>query len=162
MSVTVDVQRALEEVSEFVPSTEQIRYWVSAALGAAQVAQADTAQLTVRIVDEAEITALNRDYRHKDKPTNVLSFPFEMPAGIPAGELEPELGDLVVCATVVAREAVEQGKLCEAHWAHMIVHGTLHLLGYDHLTDDEAQQMESLETQIVTGLGYADPYAADA
>ena len=114
-------------------------------------------KMTVRIVDEAESHALNLNYRGKDRPTNVLSFPFECPDEV---EL-PLLGDLVICRQVVEREAQEQDKPLMAHWAHMVVHGSLHLLGYDHIEDDEAEEMESLETQIMTELGFADPYLSE-
>ncbi|MGL5337628.1 MAG: rRNA maturation RNase YbeY, partial [Aeromonas veronii] len=96
-------------------------------------------------------------YRGKDKPTNVLSFPFEAPPGL---EL-PLLGDLVICRQVVEREAEEQGKPLMAHWAHMVVHGSLHLLGYDHIEDEEAEEMEALERDIMQELGFADPYLSD-
>ena len=113
--------------------------------------------MTVRIVDEAESNELNLTYRGKDKPTNVLSFPFEAPPGL---EL-PLLGDLVICRQVVEREAQEQGKPLMAHWAHMVVHGSLHLLGYDHIEDEEAEEMEALERDIMQELGFADPYQSD-
>src|SRR5690606_24067449 len=93
-------------------------------------------------------------YRHQDKPTNVLSFPADIPAELNL----PLLGDLVICAPVVEREAMEQRKTLEAHWAHMVVHGTLHLVGYDHITEPEAEEMESLETKILTGMGFPPPY----
>jgi len=112
------------------------------------------AEMTIRLVDEAESRQLNFMYRDKDKPTNVLSFPSTLPKEISL----PWLGDLVICRQVVEREAVEQNKTLLAHWAHMVVHGTLHLLGYDHITDEEAQEMESLETDILQTLGYPDPY----
>ena len=115
------------------------------------------AEVTVRIVDEAESNELNLTYRGKDKPTNVLSFPFEAPPGL---EL-PLLGDLVICRQVVEREAEEQGKPLMAHWAHMVVHGSLHLLGYDHIDDEEAEEMEQLERDIMQELGFADPYLND-
>jgi probable rRNA maturation factor len=118
------------------------------------LADRDEAQLTIRITDEAEIQELNRTYRHKDKPTNVLSFPFEAPPGVEI----PLLGDIIICAAVVAREAGEQGKPLQAHWAHMVIHGTLHLLGYDHIDETEAEQMEGLEITLLAGLGYANPY----
>ena len=111
-------------------------------------------EVTIRIVDEAESHELNLTYRGKDRPTNVLSFPFEAPPEI---EL-PLLGDLIICRQVVEKEAVEQSKTVEEHWAHMVIHGCLHLLGYDHIEDDEAEEMESLETEILQNLGYADPY----
>lgn len=105
----------------------------------------------------AESHSLNLTYRGKDKPTNVLSFPFEVPPGMEMSLL----GDLVICRQVVEKEAQEQGKPLEAHWAHMVVHGSLHLLGYDHIEDDEAEEMEALETEIMLALGYEDPYIAE-
>ncbi len=112
-------------------------------------------ELVIRVVDEAESSALNRDYRGRDRPTNVLSFPFEAPPPIESYLI----GDLVICAPVVAREALAQGKAAKAHWAHMVVHGVLHLLGFDHPSDAEAESMEALEREIQGGLGYPDPYA---
>ena len=148
----IDLQIACEEESG-LPTAEQIEQWATAAVQP----QSDEVEMTVRIVDEAESHALNLNYRGKDRPTNVLSFPFECPDEV---EL-PLLGDLVICRQVVEREAQEQDKPVMAHWAHMVVHGSLHLLGYDHIEDDEAEKMESLETQIMTGLGFADPYLSE-
>ncbi len=108
----------------------------------------------VRVVAPDESRRLNRDYRGKDRPTNVLSFPFEVPAEIPSDHL----GDLVICAEVVAGEAAAQGKAPLDHWAHMLIHGVLHLLGYDHVEPDEAEVMEALETRLLARLGIADPY----
>lgn len=144
----VDLQLATEYPN--LPTEKQITEWVAAAIGD----RTEDAELSIRIVDEDEITMLNREYREKDKPTNVLSFPF-------TSEIEldiPLLGDIVICAQVVAAEAEEQGKPEQAHWAHMVVHGVLHLLGYDHIDDGEAQDMEALEKQVITGLGFPDPY----
>lgn len=137
-----------------VPAEAQLRAWAAAALAGRR----DEAELSIRVVDTVEGRALNREYRGRDYATNVLSFPAELPAGVDL----PVLGDLAVCAPVVRREAEEQGKALQAHWAHMTVHGILHLLAYDHQEDDEAQRMEGLERSILAGLGYADPYAADA
>ena len=148
----IDLQIACEQESG-LPTTEQIEQWATAAVQP----QSDEVEMTVRIVDEAESHALNLNYRGKDRPTNVLSFPFECPDEV---EL-PLLGDLVICRQVVEREAQEQEKPLMAHWAHMVVHGSLHLLGYDHIEDDEAEEMESLETQIMTGLDFADPYLSE-
>ena len=148
----IDLQIACEQESG-LPTAEQIEQWATAAVQP----QSDEVEMTVRIVDEAESHALNLNYRGKDRPTNVLSFPFECPDEV---EL-PLLGDLVICRQVVEREAQEQDKPVMAHWAHMVVHGSLHLLGYDHIEDDEAEKMESLETQIMTGLGFADPYLSE-
>ncbi|RUO59458.1 rRNA maturation RNase YbeY [Pseudidiomarina insulisalsae] len=150
--LTVDLQIA--SAATRLPTQEDIERWVAAALAGHQCQQG-AAELTVRIVDEEEGRELNLAYRERDYATNVLSFPFTAPVPMPV----TLLGDLIVCAPVVAKEAQEQGKTEHAHWAHMIVHGTLHLLGYDHIEDAEADQMERLETSILSGLGFADPYA---
>ena len=147
--VELDLQQAS---SGPTPSEAQFRQWCELAL---RQRTADS-ELTIRIVDEAEGQALNKTYRQRDYPTNVLSFPADVPDDL----LDiPLLGDLVICAAVVEREAAEQGKSAEAHWAHMVIHGCLHLLGYDHLDDDEAEEMESLERELLAELGHADPYA---
>jgi len=135
-----------------VPTSASFRQWVEAALRGAKRRKAT--ELSIRIVDAKEGRTLNRDYRGKDYATNVLSFPVELPSGVKL----PLIGDLVICAPVVAREAAEQGKQARDHWAHMTVHGVLHLLGYDHIEDDEAEAMEALETRILAGLGIDDPY----
>lgn len=158
--VTLDLQLASDH--QPLPSEEQLTLWAAAAIGRAfalsQSKQSENreAELTIRIVDEAESQNLNHTYRGKDKPTNVLSFPADLPEGIDL----PLLGDLVICAPVVTQEAQQQHKTNEAHWAHMVVHGSLHLLGYDHIDDAEAEQMEQLETEILVDLGYAAPYDA--
>jgi probable rRNA maturation factor len=152
MNVVLDLQLACEN-QQGLPAESDFQRWLDGTINGFQ----DEAEVTVRLVDEAESNELNLTYRGKDKPTNVLSFPFEAPPGI---EL-PLLGDLVICRQVVEREAAEQGKPLEAHWAHMVVHGCLHLLGYDHIEDDEAEEMEQLERDIMNELGYADPYADD-
>ena len=136
-----------------VPSSASFRRWAEATLRGARRRKAT--ELSIRIVDTPEGRALNRDYRGKDYATNVLSFPAELPPGVAL----PLIGDLAICAPVVAREAAEQGKAPRDHWAHMTVHRVLHLLGYDHLEDAEAEAMEALETRILAGLGIADPYA---
>ncbi len=137
--------------SQALPATEQIEAWIAAVLRHQQL---EDAEVSLYIVDEAEGEELNSQYRGKDYPTNVLSFPADIPEEVGV----PLLGDLVVCAPVVEREAQEQGKTLAAHWAHMLVHGTLHLLGFDHIDDDETEAMEQLETEIITGLGYQAPY----
>lgn len=152
MLVNLDLQIAVED-REQLPSEEEINQWLSSAVAT----QKDEAEVTVRIVEEQESHELNLQYRGKDKSTNVLTFPFDMPAEI---EL-PLLGDLVICKDVVEREAHEQGKPLKAHWAHMLIHGGLHLLGYDHIDDDEAEEMESLEIQLMLSLGFNDPYQND-
>ena len=149
MSVEVDVQYAV--TGEGIPEPDAIAGWVEAAVAG----QRDSAALTVRVVDEAEIRMLNRTYRGQDRPTNVLSFPVgDMP-----GMQVSLLGDVVVCAPVVKRQAREQRKTERAHWAHMVVHGTLHLLGYDHMAPADAEEMEQVEKVILDRFGYEDPYA---
>ena len=150
--VILDLQVACDNTAD-LPDESQFHRWLSAAVTPFQ----PESEVTVRLVDEAESHELNLTYRGKDKPTNVLSFPFEAPPGI---EL-PLLGDLIICRQVVEQEAAEQGKSPEAHWAHMVVHGTLHLLGYDHIEDEEAEEMEALETEIMLALGYPDPYISE-
>ena len=136
------------------PSEQQLRTWCELAL---RQRTADS-ELTIRLVDAEEGQELNRTWRHKDYATNVLSFP----ADIPDGLLDiPLLGDLVICVPVVEREAREQGKDLAAHWAHLVIHGCLHLLGYDHIEEDEALEMEDLERQLLAELGHPDPYADD-
>lgn len=152
MSVTLDLQLASAS-TDGLPSEAQLQGWLDGTILGFQ----QEAEVTVRIVDKAESNELNLTYRGKDKPTNVLSFPFEAPPGL---EL-PLLGDLVICRQVVEHEAIEQGKPLMAHWAHMVVHGSLHLLGYDHIEDDEAEEMEALERDIMQELGFADPYLND-
>lgn len=145
----LDLQQVSAEAG--VPDAAQLRHWAQAALADLSGPLA----MTVRIVDEAESAELNQTYRGKQGPTNVLSFTAEVPPEVD----EPLLGDLVICAPVVAREAAEQGKTLEAHWAHMVVHGCLHLQGHDHIEEQQAARMESLETRILAGLGFTDPYA---
>ena len=140
-----------------LPSSVSFRKWVAAALKG-RIREAD---LAVRVVDEKEGCSLNHHYRGNDYATNVLSFPAEMPQGLPKGVKMPLLGDLVICAPVVAREAAEQGKSLSAHYAHLTVHGTLHLLGWDHEDDKEADAMEQLEREILAELGIDDPYAGE-
>ena len=150
MNVELDAQYAVD--SGDLPKAADIEAWVRAALAGRR----EHAQLTVRIVDNGEGTALNERWRGKQGPTNVLSFP--------VGGLEriaPDLlGDVVICAPVVAREAREQHKALEAHWAHMVIHGTLHLLGFDHIDEEQAREMEGIETDVLHRLGYPDPYEA--
>lgn len=132
------------------PDKAQIQQWIDAAL---QDYDKDT-EIVVRIVDVHESAQLNKQYRHKPGPTNILSFPADIPEGIGLNLL----GDLVVCAPVVEREAIEQQKLLTHHWAHIIIHGVLHLLGYDHIEDTEAELMESLEIKILQTLNISNPY----
>ncbi|EDM69191.1 hypothetical protein PE36_06882 [Moritella sp. PE36] len=152
MNTTLDLQIATENEQK-LPTEAQLNAWLNAVVKRFQ----DSAEVTIRIVDNTESQQLNNDYRGKDKPTNVLSFPFEVPEGI---ELDL-LGDLIICKQVVEREAKEQQKPLTAHWAHMVIHGTLHLLGYDHIIDEEAEEMEGLETEIMLELEFEDPYITE-
>lgn len=150
MRLAVDIQRAIDDPD--LPTDVEFERWAGAAW------QSDSSsEVTLRIVDREESAELNGLYRHKTGPTNVLSFPFEAPAGITL----PLAGDLVVCATVVRDEAMEQGKSLANHWAHMIIHGMLHLQGYDHINDDDAEIMESLEIRLLQELGIGNPYESE-
>lgn len=147
----LDLQRASTAPG---PSDAEFRRWCELAL---RQRSADS-EMTIRLVDETEGRELNLTYRHKDYATNVLSFPADVPDDL----LDiPLLGDLVICVPVVEREAAEQGKALDAHWAHLVMHGCLHLLGYDHIDDDEAEEMEALERELLAEFGHPDPYAAD-
>lgn len=145
---SVDIQTIFASAGQ--PSEQQIQQWVDTAL--ADVNH-DT-EIVVRIVDESESTELNEQYRHKQGPTNILSFPVEIPEGIDLNLL----GDLVVCAPVLEQEAQQQGKPLAHHWAHIIIHGVLHLLGYDHLDDEQAEEMESKEIALLQKLNIPNPY----
>lgn len=151
MSIILDLQ--LASSASDLPDITQFQSWLEAAILPFQ----DEAEVTIRIVDEQESQQLNLQYRGKDKATNVLSFPFQCPPGIAL----PLLGDLVICAGVVRAEASEQSKPLAAHWAHMVVHGCLHLLGFDHINDADAEQMEAEEIQILQQLGINNPYLLD-
>jgi probable rRNA maturation factor len=150
MNLTVDIQSASAEP---VPDEDDIRHWIGSALSCAP--ERSDAEVSLRLVDEAEMAELNSNYRGQNGATNVLSFPTDLPTDLQL----PMLGDIVICAPVVRREADEQGKPLQAHWAHMTVHGTLHLLGYDHIEDADAAIMEALETDILKQLAYPCPYA---
>ena len=148
-AIILDLQIATDD-NQNLPTEEQIMQWLNVILPQFM----DNAEITIRIVDEQESQQLNNTYRHKDKPTNVLSFPFESPIEIEV----PLLGDLIICKQVVEAEAKEQDKSLTSHWAHMIVHGCLHLLGYDHILDEEAEEMENIEIDIMQQLGFDNPY----
>ncbi|HIG36644.1 MAG TPA: rRNA maturation RNase YbeY [Oceanospirillaceae bacterium] len=161
--MNLDLQVACENSN--LPSLAQFEQWAQLAVENYSAAT----EITIRVVEPAESQALNLQYRGKDKPTNVLSFPFEQPefedpeiAAAMAQELGDAdyLGDLVINASLVAEEAAQQGKTTQHHWAHLVIHGTLHLQGYDHIDDDEAELMESLETQLLAQLDIANPYVA--
>ena len=149
MTLIVDIQMA--SASEEAPDPQSIERWVGAAIGN----QRESTELSVRIVDAEEGQALNEQFRGSTGATNVLSFPFENESPEPL----PLIGDIVICAHVVAKEAREQNKALNAHWAHMMIHGVLHLLGYDHQNENDANLMESLETEIMQGLGFPPPYS---
>ncbi|MGB1951619.1 MAG: rRNA maturation RNase YbeY [Marinobacter sp.] len=148
--LTVDLQRMTE--ADGIPADDALEQWARKAWLAD-----DPSEVTIRIVDIDESTELNSQYRGKSGPTNVLSFPFEAPAGITV----PLAGDLVICAPVVEKEAKDQHKALAAHWAHMVVHGMLHLQGYDHIEDNDAEVMEALEIRLLEQLGYGNPYESE-
>lgn len=174
----LDLQQIVS--SDSIPKKEKIESWIRQALVLEKEAEQAGSQLdsqrhsqaekndeqyelTIRIVDKDEIQSLNRTYRHKDKPTNVLSFPYEHfpfdeSLATPLEMQLPLLGDLIICHDIVVEEAEQQQKTIEAHWAHMVVHGVLHLKGYDHIEEAEAQTMESLEIKILKHLNFLDPY----
>jgi probable rRNA maturation factor len=148
MKIELQVQNASSVAA--VPPDEEFSLWVTAALQ-----KHGDAVLTIRLVDSDESQALNSRFRGQDKPTNVLSFPADLPDEIDL----PLLGDIVICAPLVESEALEQGKTLQSHWAHLSIHGVFHLLGHDHQSDEEALEMETLESQVMTTLGFPDPYA---
>jgi len=149
-AASLDVEVQYATASADLPAESDFICWAQAAADDS----APASGLVIRVVDAEESRELNSRYRDKDAPTNVLSFPFEVPPGVDMRYL----GDLVICAAVVEREAAEQGKLPAHHWAHMVVHGVLHLRGYDHIDESGAQQMEALEKNILARLGIDDPY----
>jgi len=148
----IDIQVATTTTA--LPSSAQFQVWVDAALQG----QALDSELLIRLVDGDESAALNQQYRHKAGPTNILSFPFEAPPGIELAML----GDLVMCVPVIVQEALQQAKPVEHHWAHITVHGVLHLLGYDHIDDAEAEQMEALEIEILQQFNIPNPYLEES
>ena len=154
-TVTVDVQIASDAGD--LPDEEQLRQWVESALQASNESSAGVFEISVRLVDENEIRELNKRYRQQDKATNVLSFPFDELDGLPEESIRP-LGDLVICAPVVTREASQQDKATLDHWAHMVIHGTLHLLGHDHEHEAQAAIMETFEMNILREFGIENPY----
>lgn len=148
MALDLTIQHA--SVIKDCPSQDQIQSWTTLALDQTY----KTTEITIRIVDEKESADLNQRYRNKSGSTNVLSFPYEREEG----ENPKLIGDIVICAPVVTQEATEQGKDILSHWAHMVIHGTLHLMGYDHINEHEAETMESIELGLMKKLGFADPY----
>ena len=144
--IKVEVQFAA--LADDIPDEDTFQCWAD------QIDVSTAKEVALRIVDEAEMTQLNEQYRKKSGPTNVLSFPADLPSGIDV----PFLGDIVICAPIVTKEAVDQGKPHDSHWAHMLVHGILHLQGYDHDNEADAEKMESLEIKIMHRLGFENPY----
>jgi probable rRNA maturation factor len=159
MNIDLDLQLS-ETLPQNInyPSSDEIKLWIVQTLdiecGDQTKAQQPDIELTIRIVDAQEIQQLNKQYRHIDKATNILSFPFEAPEFIPLNLL----GDLVICHSIIEQQAKDQHKLLTAHWAHIIIHGILHLLEYDHIEEIEANKMEALEIEIMTKLGFDNPY----
>ncbi|QPG04671.1 rRNA maturation RNase YbeY [Salinimonas marina] len=154
MTALIDLQLAYEDdpaIAADIPAASQLQHWADMVFVMLDLFDQE---MTLRFVGIDESQALNSQFRGKDKPTNVLSFPFESPPGMEM----PLLGDLVICAPVISQEAQEQGKPVKHHYAHMIVHGILHLLGYDHIDDAQAEEMEALEIQILAELDIDDPY----
>lgn len=156
MQVIIDLQIATDEALESYPSLELMTKWATVALKTG--GRNKDSEITLRMVNSEEIHQLNSTYRHVDRPTNILSFPFELPEGV---EDLPLLGDLVVCKEVLERECKEQNKTLEEHFAHLIVHGCLHLIGYDHIEEEDAKEMEPLEIKAMEELGYDNPYKDD-
>jgi len=148
MELMLEVQYALSK--DGLPSEDNLQHWAMTAIGDRRT----QTELVIRLVDEAESATLNQQYRGKSGPTNVLSFPFQAPPPIESDLL----GDLVICAPVVSTQAAEQKKTEQAHWAHLVVHGILHLLGYDHKQPAETAEMENMEIEILAQLGFSDPY----
>ena len=162
MEVDLDVQYASSEPE--LPNDTLLIQWVNAVLRDQHISKfkgldsSISPAMTIRIVDEPEASQLNTTWRQGNGPTNILSFPFEPPPGVDI----LLLGDLVICAPLVAKEANEQHKFQNAHWAHLVIHGTLHLLGYDHIAEPQAQIMETIEINILHKLSYSNPYLSES
>ncbi|WP_019025912.1 rRNA maturation RNase YbeY [Colwellia piezophila] len=154
MAHVIDLQIACSATQ--LPSEAQFQLWVDTALAEVSTTPQQDFELTIRLVNSEESQQLNAQYRGKDKPTNVLSFPFEVPEGI---ELNL-LGDLIICIDVMKQEALQQNKALFDHWAHLVIHGCLHLVGFDHISDNEAEEMEAIEITILEKLGVSNPYLA--
>ena len=152
MQVDLEVQRV--SASESIPDDQQFQLWTETVLAG----RGTEFSLNIRVADEDEAQRFNLEYRGKDYATNVLSFPAELPEGLPQELRQSQLGDLLICSPVVKREAAEQRRAEADHWAHLVIHGVLHLLGYDHEEASEAEMMESLEIEILASLGVSDPY----
>lgn len=152
--LTLSLQKATEQKS--LPTNKDFKEWILQALAVANYAK--PCEVAIRLVDEEESHALNLQYRGKDKPTNVLSFPSDLPDEVLTSLKREPLGDIIICVPVVLAEATEQHKTAIAHWAHLTIHGILHLLGFDHIDDEEAEEMEALEIDALQELGINNPY----
>lgn len=152
--LTLSLQKATKQKD--LPSNAEFKQWVLQALAAANYAK--PCEVAIRLVDEQESHALNLQYRGKDKATNVLSFPSDLPDEVLSSLKREPLGDIIICVPVVLNEATEQAKTATAHWAHLTIHGILHLLGFDHIDDEEADEMEALEVDALQELGFNNPY----
>ena len=161
MNTRVQVELQIAGDAPGLPQEQDVRDWLEQTISTVAPDPRRSFEMVVRVVDEQESRELNNRYRRKDKATNVLAFPGPSGNGFPDAPVAvvEELGDLVLCGSVIAREAAEQGKSEAAHWGHMLVHGTLHLLGYEHETTRQAERMERLETSILASRGFDDPYA---
>lgn len=155
MQLELEIQNTID--SSQLPAIEKMRDWIIVLLGKVDT-KFKQPEITIRIVSIEESHQLNLEYRSKDKPTNVLSFPFEAPEMIPTEELDEYLGDLVICEKILQQEAIDQNKPLASHWAHLLIHGVLHLLGFDHIEERQADEMESLEILVMKELGFEDPY----
>ena len=154
MKIAIDIVN--DSQSDTTPELKQCQSWLESAL--AHLENSRALELSIRFVESTEIQRLNREYRSKDKPTNVLSFPSQIPEAVAAEMDSYHLGDIAICSEIVESEAQAQNKQLDAHWAHLLIHGLLHLLGYDHDSDEQASEMENLEIQILKTLGFPDPY----
>ncbi len=154
MELTVELQISEALAHTYIPELAQIQSWLLASLQAAPLHTKNIVEISIRVVDEAESQRFNFQYRQKNSATNILSFPADL-----IGYLDvPLVGDLLVCAPVLEQEAIMQNKMLEHHWAHILIHGTLHLLGYDHVEEAQAEIMENLEIQILDSFGIQNPY----
>jgi probable rRNA maturation factor len=154
VKVEISISDSIESGEDDIPEPGLLQQWAAAAYLSETPAIA-----SLRLTSAAEIQQLNKDYRHKDKATNVLSFPMELPKDIDIGMPENILGDIALCVSVINDEAKQQSKSINSHWAHMVVHGMLHLQGYDHVDETEAAEMEQLEINILNKLSFPDPYS---
>jgi probable rRNA maturation factor len=150
----LQISKSVGDQQKNIPKETTIRTWIERSLQAQSKKAITSAEISIRIVDEKESAKYNLEYRQKSTATNILSFPADIPEIIK----NPLLGDLLICASIIETEAAQQNKTIEAHWAHMIVHGTLHLMDYDHIKDKQAEEMEALEIEILSLLGFSNPY----